>query len=327
MSLCSHLLRTQLGIVSTWDCRYLLGGLQILLVVYVAVPIFVIMPVLIYAPKALWHYRRSLGLFKARGTEESISQHQRLQKFSEHWKTRFVFAVLLWLSFISFIAASQAIQATPSPGIACDGAYFRQDASFTCYSDELTGSHVLGSVVTALLCWLFPLIVFWNIRRISLLDLETDETESLRFGMFYEGYRKGVRQYFFLLHHFQMTVLIAVLGLLLINDALGLAISNLVLNLLYILVVIIGRPFESWFDVVLEASQTSVQAYAILITILDIIDDSIISNEAKDVLLQGLRAHAMLIYCFKFTYLSGGLWVVVSCFPAVCTLRWNTSIR
>ena len=258
-------------------------GMQILLVAYVAVPIFLVMPMLIYVPKALWRYRQSLGLFKATGIEESISQHQRLKKFSEYWKARFVFAVLLWLSFISFICANQAIQATPSPGIACDGTAFRQDAGFTCYSDDLSGAHVLGSIVAALLCCAFPLLVFWNIRRISLLDLEADETESIMFGMFYDGNRKGIRQYFFLYNHFTMTVLIAVISLVLITDPLGLAIANLVLNLLYILIVIVGRPYESRFDIFVESLQTSIQAYGILISIINLIDDSILTADTQQV--------------------------------------------
>ena len=260
-------------------------GMQILLVVYVAIPIFVIVPMLIYVPKALWHFRQSLGLFQAAGTE-SVIQHHRLKKFSEYWKARFVFAVLLWLSFISFICASQAIQATPSPGIACDGTNFRQDAGFTCYSDDMSGAHFLGTLVAVLLCWVFPLFVLWNIRRISLLDLEADETESLMFGMFYDGNRKGVRQYFFLYNHFTMTVLIAVIGLVLITDPLRLAIANLILNLLYILILIVGRPHESRFDVVLESLQTSIQAYGISISIIELIDDSILTDDTQEV-----RAH------------------------------------
>jgi hypothetical protein len=256
---------------------------QFQLSIFAGAPIFIIMPMLIYLPTVWWYFRHSLGIFGTSTAAESMNQRRRLQKFSLYWEDRFAFARLRWVAFIAFMAASTGIQATPSPGIACSGTDFVQDPSFTCYSEELAGTHAMGTVVTVLLCVVFPVYIYKNIRRISFNDLEEDSRERLRFGPFFGCYRKGVWQYFVLLNHFQMTVLIAVLSLALSKHALGLAISNLVLNLLYILIVLVGQPFEFTLDNVLEAATTAVQAYSILLSIIPIVDANAVGDHTREV--------------------------------------------
>jgi hypothetical protein len=276
-----------------------------LLIIYAGAPIFVIMPMLIYGPKILlrflqsppesnprqllWHQRlpkhllRRLGIFSASTAAEYRDQHRRLQKFSLYWEDRFVFAVLRWVSFIAFIAANTAIQATPSPGIACVGTDFVQDPSFTCYSEELAVTHTVGSVVAVVICAALPYYIYQNIRRIAFNNREEDSRESERFGPFFGSYKKGLSQYFFLLNHFQLTVLIAVLSLVLKKDELGLASSNLVLNLVHILTVVIGRPFTYMLDNVLETATPAVQAYGILLQIMRLVDENAISDYTAQV--------------------------------------------
>ena len=279
--------------------------MQSLLIIYAGAPIFLIMPMLIYGPKILlrclqsplesnprqllWHQRppahllRKLGIFSASTAAEYRDQHRRLQKFSLYWQDRFVFAVLRWVSLIAFIAASTAIRATPLPGIACVGTDFVQDPSFTCYSEELAVTHTVGSVVAVVICAAFPYYIYQNIRRIVFNNREGDRRESERFGPFFGSYKKGLSQYFFLLNHFQLTVLIAVLSLVLKKDELGLAVSNLVLNLVYILTVVIGRPCTYMLDNVLEAATPAVQAYGILLQIMRLVDENAISDYTAQV--------------------------------------------
>ena len=276
-----------------------------MLIIYAGAPIFLIMPMLIYGPKILlrflqsppesnprqllWHQRlpehllRRLGIFSASTAAEYRDQHRRLQKFSLYWEDRFVFAVLRWVSFIAFIAANTAIQATPSPGIACLGTDFVQDRSFTCYSEDLAIPHAVGSVIAVLICAVFPYYIFQNIRRISFNNREEDTREIELFGPFFGSYKKGLSQYFFLLNHFQMTVLIAVLGLVLSTDAQQLAVSNLVLNLMYILTVVIGRPFMYMLDNLLETATSAVQAFGILLQIVRLMDENAISDYTAQV--------------------------------------------
>jgi hypothetical protein len=256
---------------------------QFQLLMFAGAPIFIIMPMLIYLPIVWWYFRHGLGIFGTSTAAESMDQRRRLQKVSLYWEDRFAFARLRWVVFIAFMAASTGIQATPSPGIACSGTDFVQDPSFTCYSEELAGTHAMGTVVTVLLCVVFPVYIYKNIRRISFNDLEEDSREALRFGPFFGCYRKGVWQYFFLLNHFQMTVLIAVLSLALKKYELGLAVSNLVLNLLYILIVLVGQPFEFTLDNVLEAATTAVQAYSILLSIIPMVDENAIGDHTTEV--------------------------------------------
>jgi hypothetical protein len=261
----------------------LLMRVQFQLSIFAGAPIFIIMPMLIYLPTVWWYFRQSLGIFGTLTAAESMDQRRRLQKFSLYWEDRFAFARLRWVVFIAFMAASTGIQATPSPGVACSGTDFVPDAGFTCYSEELAGTHAAGTVVTVLVCAVFPVYIYKNIRRISFNDLEEDNREALRFGAFIDSYRKGVWQYFYLLNHFQMTILIAVLSLVLSKYALGLAVSNLVLNLLYILTVLVGKPFEYMLDNLLEAATTAVQASGILLSIIPMVDENAIGDYTTEV--------------------------------------------
>jgi hypothetical protein len=279
---------------------------QMLLCIYVGAPIFLIMPILIYGPKIvlsflhslqesntrqlLWYQRLlkqllgRLGVLPARTATGNRDQHRRLQTISFYWEDRFVFAVLRWLSFISLIAASTAIQATPGP-IACSGteSTLVVDPAFTCYSKELAVAHTLGAAIAVLICAVLPYYIYHNVRRISFNDREQDPRESERFGAFFGSCRKGPSQYFFLLNHFQMTVAIEVLSLLLRTSELGLAVSNLVLSIAYMLTVVIGQPFTHTLDNVVETATTGVQAYGILLSIVRLVDESAISEYTGEV--------------------------------------------
>jgi hypothetical protein len=169
---------------------------------------------------------------------------------------------------------------------------FVQDPSFTCYSEELAVTHTVGSVVAVVICAAFPYYIYQNIRRIVFNNREEDRRESERFGPVFGSYKKGLSQYFFLLKHFQLTVLIAVLSLVLKKDELGLASSNLVLNLVHILTVVIGRPRTYMLDNVLEAATPAVQAYGILLQIMRLVDENAISDYTAQVPLPS--AHASL---------------------------------
>ena len=282
--------------------------MQGLLIIYAGAPIFLIMPMLIYGPKILlrflqsppesnprqllWHQRLlkqllgRLGVLPTRTATGNRDQHRRLQMISFYWEDRFVFAVLRWLSFIAFIAASTAIQVAPSP-ISCSGITppftLVADPAFTCYSEELAVAHTVGFAIAVLICVVLPYYIYRNVRRISFNDREEDPRESERFGAFFGSYRKGLSQYFFLLNHFQMTVLIGVLSLLLKTNELGLATSNLVLSLAYMLTVVIGRPFTHALDNVLETATTGVQAYGILLSIVRLVDENAISEYTGEV--------------------------------------------
>jgi hypothetical protein len=96
-----------------------------------------------------------------------------------------------------------------------------------------------------------------------------------------------------------MTVLIAVLNLLLINDALGLAISNLVLNLLYIVTVLVGQPCEYMLDNLLEAATTAVQAFSILLTIIPLVDENAIGVSTREVHASPLRPYCARVSTSK----------------------------
>jgi hypothetical protein len=279
---------------------------QMLLCIYVGAPIFLIMPILIYGPKILlpflrslqklnttqlpWHQRLlkqllgTLGVLPESTATGFRDQYRRLQKISFYWEDRFVFAVLRWLSFISLIAASTAIQATPGP-IACSGteSTLVVDPAFTCYSKELAVAHTLGAAIAVLICAVLPYYIYHNVRRISFNDREQDPRESERFGAFFGSCRKGPSQYFFLLNHFQMTVAIEVLSLLLRTSELGLAVSNLVLSIAYMLTVVIGQPFTHTLDNVVETATTGVQAYGILLSIVRLVDESAISEYTGEV--------------------------------------------
>jgi hypothetical protein len=171
---------------------------QFQLLVFAGAPIFIIMPMLIYLPIVWWYFRHSLGIFGTSTEAQSADRYRWLQKLSLHWEDRFAFAGLRWVAFIAFMAASTGIQSTPSPGIACSGTDFVQDTNFQCYTEALAGTHAIGTIVTALMCVVFPIYIYKNIRRISFNDLEEDGREALRFGPFFGAYRKGVWQFFFL---------------------------------------------------------------------------------------------------------------------------------
>jgi len=211
--------------------------LQTAIVAGAGAPILVIMPLLIYIPRLL---------LRTRGKLDS-NERRRLQELSARWTERFLFSFMLWVQFISFIAASTAINATPTPGTACNGDAFRSTSSpdgsdASCYNSQLGGAHALGTFITVGLCFVYPWFQWKKCRQINYLNLEDDEQTCIRYGVFFDAYAGGSRRYFGLLNFFQMTVLVATLRLWLKTDDVGLAISNIVCCAILILLFLVGAP-------------------------------------------------------------------------------------
>jgi hypothetical protein len=71
-------------------------------------------------------------------------------------------------------------------------------------------------------------------------------------GYFYDPYKKNWR-YLFLVNHLQLCVLTTVLSVVFWVDELAMVIAPIILHILYLAVIIFGRPFESLLDNILEA--------------------------------------------------------------------------
>ena len=238
------------------------------LVVGAGSPILIIMPLLIFLPRLLWHVRDNAcvrGIFGALGTKE---QHQRLQRFSAYWMERFLFSFMLWVQFISFIAASTAINATPTPGTACDFENaFRSmvaDEEALCYTSYLGGTHLLGTIVTVALCMVFPYFMWWKCRQVNYLNLEEDERELVRYGMIWDQFSGGWKRYYCLVDFFLMNVLISTFSLWQQTDAAGLAISCIVLCSMMILGYLLLGPSQDRRDDFIESYYPAVQIVSLV---------------------------------------------------------------
>ena len=245
-------------------------------------PIFVGFPLLIYAQK-VWKGLTSrivlrVQVIKLRVAEPRVAwadslatPHQEPCSFSEwegsiaqrksqrivYWKQRFVFAVLLWMSFVSFISAEYAMQAVPIPGMACmladDNQWLlKADPAFSCFSTEMVPWHLAGAILALVFTVLFPYVLYSKIKRIS--DLNTWDVADCVFqlGYFYDPYKPHWR-YVFILNHVQLCVLVNVFSVVFLFDETGMVIAPIILHILYLAVVVFGRPFESRLDNVLEA--------------------------------------------------------------------------
>ena len=244
-------------------------------------PIFVLFPLLIYAPQ-VWHSLKGrikllVQTTKPRAAkprdawEDGPALHRGPSAFSDfhgsdaqrecnrsaYWRRRFLFAVLLWMTFVSFIAADFAMQALPIPGMACmladDNQWLlKADPQFVCFSDEMFRSHLAGAILALVFTVLFPAVLYSKIRRISVLNKWDDAECVFQLGYFYDPYKKNWR-YLFLFNHLQLCILVNVLSVVFWVDELAMVIAPIILHILYLAVIIVGRPFESWLDNILEA--------------------------------------------------------------------------
>lgn len=261
-------------------------AVQIMLTLGIGVPIFVLFPLLIYAPK-VWNslksrIGRSIQPIKhrvAEGHEPRVawvdgpaSQNlepnfsfsewegtdvQRELKRSTYWRQRFLFAVLLWMNFVSFISADFAMQALPIPGMACFLAensewLLKADPAFVCFSAEMSPWHLAGSIFAAVFTIAFPTVLYSKLRRISVLNLWDSEDCVFQLGYFYDPYKKSWR-YLFILSHMQLCVLVTVVSVVFSADEMALAAAPLIPHILYLAVIVFGQPFESRLDNILES--------------------------------------------------------------------------
>ena len=244
-------------------------------------PIFVLFPLLIYAPQVwsglkdrikllvqttkpraaaprdAWADGPALHRGPSAFSDFHGSDAQRECNRSAYWRRRFIFAVLLWMTFVSFIAADFAMQALPIPGMACmladDNQWLlKADPQFVCFSDEMFRSHLAGAILALVFTFLFPALLYSKIRGISVLNKWDDAICVFQFGYFYDPFKKNWR-YWFLVNHLQLCVLTTVLSVVFWVDEMAMVIAPMIVHILYLAVIIFGRPFESWLDNILEA--------------------------------------------------------------------------
>jgi hypothetical protein len=161
------------------------------------------------------------------------------------------------MTFVSFIAADFAMQALPIPGMACMLAddhqwVLKADPKFVCFSDEMFRSHLAGAILALVFTFLFPALLYSKIRGISVLNKWDDAICVFQFGYFYDPFKKNWR-YWFLVNHLQLCVLTTVLSVVFWVDEMAMVIAPMIVHILYLAVIIFGRPFESWLDNILEA--------------------------------------------------------------------------
>jgi hypothetical protein len=233
-------------------------------------PILIIMPLLILVPR--WYLRVKAA--------ESVPKEKRLslQRFSHYWTERFVFAVILWMNFIAFQAATPSINAFPSPGTACTTIADPPtvvtdtfDPKAVCYSDYMAGAHTLAVIVVLVICVLFPLFQWKICRRVNYLGLEDEvasETFLTRYGAIYGANADGWRRYWGLVVYFNTVVLIGTLGNWLVNDPnLGLPISSIVVCSAVMLGFLFLHPSAERFDDVVESYFLAVQISSLALQI------------------------------------------------------------
>jgi hypothetical protein len=249
-------------------------------------PIFVLFPLLIYGPKAQnavmsrirWLKRlMTLRLTERNGTAvvavpNGLDRTHRVPSvFSEwegsigkqefkrglYWRHRFVFAVLLWMSCVSFISADFAMQSAPIPGIACyltvsNEWRLKADSSLFCFSNEMGRSHLAGSMLALAFTIVFPSVIYSKINRISNLHLWDNADYAFQMGYFY-GPFKTAWCYLFVMNHLQFCVFVTVLNLVLWQDEIAMLIAPMSLNAFYVAFILFVRPYESRLDNILEA--------------------------------------------------------------------------
>ncbi len=250
--------------------------MQIAILMGAGAPIFIIMPLLIVAPRL---YLRVKGKSVPRETR------LRLQKFSYYWTERFVFALILWLNFVAFVAGTSSINAFPSPGTACNadpGNPFvigdAEEPKARCYSDSMNGAHTLSVIVVLVICVFFPLFQWKICRTVNYLGLQdkvVSETFLNRFGAIYAANAGGWRRYWGLVVYFNTSVLIGTLSLWFATDPdFRLPVSNIVVCGTVILGFLLLHPSEDRRDDVIESYFLGVQVASLCLQIVASIKDA-----------------------------------------------------
>ena len=277
---------------------HLMCLVQMLFALGTGAPIFVLFPLLIYGSKVQNVIRRRITLcFTERNRAAVVALPNRLGRshrvpsvFSEwdgsigqrelkrslYWRHRFVFAVLLWMSFVSFISADFAMQAAPIPGIACyltesNEWILKADASLDCFSSEMGRSHLAGAVIALAFAIVFPSVIYSKINRISNLQLWDNSDCLFQMGYFYGPLKMGWC-YLSILNHLQLCVLVTVINLVFWQDEMAMVIATISLNLLYTAVTLFGRPYQSWLDNILETIFYTICAFGSALSLLQVYD-------------------------------------------------------
>ena len=215
--------------------------------------------------------------------EGSIAQNE--VKRSLYWRHRFIFAVLLWMNFISFISADFAMLALPVPEIACflsdkDEWILKADPSFVCFSTEMASSHLAGAILVLVFTVIFPVVVYSKIRKISAFNMWDDEDCLFELGYFYDCYKKNWR-YLFIMNHLQLCVLLTLFGAIFSLDELGMVIAPTILHFLYLGVVVVGQPLGSRLDNILEAVLVAINIFGLGLSLLLIRDPQNVVIEVR----------------------------------------------
>jgi hypothetical protein len=185
--------------------------------------------------------------------------NEALLRFSAHWHDRFWFALMIWMWFVAFIAAQAAIQATPTPTLACDqNLALVSNPTEQCFSQEMSTTHLVGLVVSSIFVFLLPYLLHTRISLIRYTARLEEDQCNLQLGYFYGGLRPGWET-LQLLNHLQMCVLINLLSLWLSTNSLGLAQSSLIVTSAYVLLILVKRPYVALLENIIEASQNSLQ--------------------------------------------------------------------
>jgi hypothetical protein len=252
-------------------------------------PIFVLFPLLIYAPE-VWNGLKCRFKLLIQPSPSSFSDFhgsdaQKKCKRSAYWRQRFLFAVMLWMAFVSFIAAQFAMQALPIPGMACMLAdnhqwLLKADPHFICFSDEMFRSHLAGVILALVFTVLFPAVLYSKIRRISVLNKWDDAECVFQLGYFYDPFKKNWRHWF-LINHLQLCILVNVLSVVFWVDEAAMAIAPMILHILYLAVVLLGRPFVSRLDNILEAVLMTISSLGFGVSLILIQDPQNVAIEVR----------------------------------------------
>jgi hypothetical protein len=239
---------------------------QIAILVGAGAPILVIMPLLILLPRLYLRFRAIASVPK----ETRLS----LQRFSFYWTERFAFALVMWMGFIAFQAATPSINVFPSPGTACTlgdpPLTALPDSGATCYSADMNGAHALAFFVILVICVLFPVWQWKLCRKVNYLGLEDEVVSDSfvnRYGSIYGANGSGWRRYWGLVVYFNTTVLIGTLSLWLGTDPIGLQISSIVVCGAVLLGFIFLFPSGERFDDLVESYFLGVQIVSLSLQI------------------------------------------------------------
>jgi hypothetical protein len=235
----------------------------------------------IASPNALGRSHRVPSVFSEWEGSVGYSEFKR----GLHWRHRFVFAVLLWMSFVSFISADFAMQAAPIPGIACfltesNEWILKADASLRCFSSEMGRSHLAGALLAVVFTMAFPSVIYTKLNRISNLQL-WDSTDCLfQMGYFYGPLKTGWC-YLSVINHLQLCVLVTMFNLIFWQDETAMAIAPMLLDALYVVVILVVRPYASRLDNILEVVFYTICAFGFGLSVLQMHDPENVLIEVR----------------------------------------------